>query len=179
MCLRAALESGATHAVIVQDDAIVCKNFPLAVKRVIKAHPNVPICLFVSAMKTKTLRYYTRAIRADQRYTEVWFQDFLPVVAVIWPKTKIEEFFEWYATDPKLPGMPNPRSDDAVVGSWMKFTRQRVLATVPSLVEHPDDTTSVKWSAGSKVPSGTGNKTRRAFIYIGDRDPLELDWIGS
>jgi hypothetical protein len=58
----------------------------------------------------------------------------------------------------------------------MKFTHQTVLATVPSLVQHPDDTLSVKWNAESKVPSGTGNKRRRAFWYIGDDDPLDLDW---
>ena len=176
MCLRAFYESEATHAVIIQDDTIVCRNFPLAVERIVEIHPDIPICLFVSATKTKTLRKYMQAVRSKVRYCDIWFQDFLPVVAVIWPRTKVKEFFAWYATDPKLPGLPNPRSDDAVVGSWMKFTKQRVLATVPSLVEHPDDTLSVKWSEGSKVPSGTGNKYRRAFAFIGDVDPLQLDW---
>lgn len=126
-------------------------------------------------MKTKTLRNYTRAMRSGFRYSSIWFQDFLPVVGVIWPREKAEEFLEW-SKDAKLPGLPNPRSDDAVVGSWMKFTKQRVLATVPSLVQHPDDTLSVKWGEGSNVPSGTENKYRRAFAYIEDTDPLELDW---
>jgi len=116
-----------------------------------------------------------KAARNGNRYSTIWFQDFLPVVAVLWPRAKVEEFLEW-SKDAKLPGLPNPRSDDAVVGSWMKFTRQTVLATVPSIVEHPDDTLSVKWSEGSNVPSGTENKRRRAFNYIGDSDPLELDW---
>ena len=125
-------------------------------------------------MKTKTLRNYMRATRSHFRYSNIWFQDFCPVVANIWPRAKVEEFLEW-SKDAKLPGLPNPRSDDAVVGSWMKFTKQKVLATVPSLVQHPDDTLSVKWHT-SNVPSGTGNKQRMAWNYIGDGDPLELDW---
>lgn len=174
LCLQAFLETSASHAVVIQDDAIVCANFAAAIERIAESHPDIPICLFVSGTKSKTLQLYARAIRSQVRYSQVWFQDFLPVVGVLWPRTKVEEFLEW-SKDAKLPGLPNPRSDDAVVGSWMKFTRQTVLATVPSLVEHPDDTLSVKWHE-SNVPSGTGNKRRRAFHYIGDSDPLELDW---
>lgn len=129
----------------------------------------------MSGTRSHTLRNFQRALNSKLHYSKIWFQDFMPVVAVLWPRTKVEEFLEW-SKDAKLPGLPNPRSDDAVAGSWMKFTRQTVLATVPSLVEHPDDTVSVKWSAGSSVPSGTGNKRRRAAAYIGDSDPLALDW---
>ena len=163
---------------ILQDDTVICQNFPLAVERIIFAHPDIPICLFVSAMKTKTLRKYANALRAGFRYSNIWFQDFMPVVAVIWPRPKIREVLDWLEPEPKLSMQKPWRSDDAVIGSWMKFTKQRVLATVPSLVQHPDDTLSVKWSSESKVPSGTGNKYRRAFAYIEDVDPLELDWTG-
>lgn len=173
-CLQAFLESGVERAVILQDDVIVCRNFALAVEAIARVHPDIPMCLFVSAAKTKTLKQYMRAMRSQNRYAPIWFQDYLPVVAVLWPRAKAAEFLEW-SQDAKLPGLPNPRSDDAVVGSWMKFTRQLVLATVPSLVEHPDDTVSVKWHE-SRVPSGTQNKFRRAFSYIGDGDPLQLDW---
>ena len=177
MCLRAALEADSPYAVVLQDDTVVCKNFTPALELIIEAHPDIPVCLFVSGTRTKTLRHYSNAMRAKSRYSPIWFQDFLPVVAVLWPRAKIEEFLEW-STDRKIKGLAEPyRSDDAVVGSWMKFTHQRVLATVPSIVQHPDDTLSVKWNAESNVPSGTGNKRRRAFWYIGDDDPLDLDWF--
>jgi GR25 family glycosyltransferase involved in LPS biosynthesis len=176
MCLRAALEADSPYAVVLQDDTVVCKNFTPALERIIEVYPDIPVCLFVSGNKTKTLRHYTNSMRAKWRYAPIWFQDYMPVVAVLWPRHKIEEFLEW-STDRKIKGLAEPyRSDDAVVGAWMKFTHQTVLATVPSLVQHPDDTLSVKWNAESKVPSGTGNKRRRAFWYIGDDDPLDLDW---
>lgn len=175
LCLQA-VPAAATHAVILQDDTIVCRNFPLAVERIIEARPDDVICLFVSGYRTKTLRQYMQSVRSRLRYSQIWFQDFLPVVAVLWPKPKLDEFLAW-EDGRKIVGLAQPyRSDDAVVGAWMKFTHQRILATVPSLVEHPDDTLSVKWNAESKVPSGTGNKRRRAFFYIEDGDPLALDW---
>jgi hypothetical protein len=174
LCLDA-IPPDVTHALIIQDDTVVCVNFTKAVE-VIAAQTQVPVCLFVSGAKTKTLKQYRQAVRSGVRYAKVWFQDYCPVVATLWPLAKVTEFLEWYATDPKLPGVRKPyRSDDAVVGSWMKFTRQTVLATVPSLVEHPDDTLSVKWNE-SRVPSGTGNKARTAFQYIAEGDPLSLDW---
>lgn len=145
-----------------------------AVERIRDAHPDVPVCLFVSGARTHTLKVYCKAVRGKLRYSQVWFQDYLPVVAVLWPRTKVEHFMEWLP-DAKLPGVQKPwRSDDAVIGSWMKFTKQTVLATVPSLVEHPDDTPSVKWNT-PRIQIGK-DKRRRAFHYIGDADPLELDW---
>lgn len=174
-----AIPPEATHALIIQDDTVVCRNFTLAVERVIDAHPDVPVSLFVSGRKTKTFMHYAQAMRRKQRYSQIWFQDYCPVVALLWPRAKIEEFLEWWAAGPRLPGMREPyRSDDAVVGSWMKFTKQTILATVPSLVQHPDDNLSVKWNE-SRVPSGNGNKRNRALYYIEDVDPLELDWLGS
>jgi hypothetical protein len=174
MCLRAFLETGASHGCILQDDVVVCRNFAAALAQIVESQPDLPVCLFVSGTRSHTLKRYRRSIDARESYSQIWFQDFLPVVAVIWPRVKVQEFLEW-AKDAKLPGMPNPRSDDAVAGSWMRFTKQKVLATVPSLVEHPDDTPSVKWGEDSRVPSGHGNKSKRACWFIGDDDPLELD----
>lgn len=131
------------------------------------------MCLFVSGQKTRTLKVYLRMMMQQRRYSTVWFQDFAPVVAMLWPRQKVEEFLEW-AKDAKLPGMPNPRSDDAVVGSWMKFTRQTILATVPSLVEHPDDVVSVK--KDGFIDTWGKDRGRKACWFIGDEDPLQYDW---
>ena len=177
LCLRRFLETGVSHACILQDDVVVCRNFVAAVAQITEVQPDVPVCLFVSGTRSHTLRRYRGAIDAKQPYSQIWFQDFFPVVAALWPRVKVEEFLDWFDAQDKIPGLNKPyRSDDAVAGVWMKFTRQTVLATVPSLVEHPDDTPSVKWSADSRVPSGHQNKSKRACWFIGDDDPLELDW---
>lgn len=172
LCLQTFLETTDSHAVVIQDDGVVCRNFGPAVERITEARPEIPICLFVSGTRNATLKKYLRAMLAKQAYSTIWFQDFCPVVAMIWPRAKAQAFLKWSETA-KLPGMPNPRSDDAVVGSWMKFTRQEVLATVPSLVEHPDDTPSVKHDI-PKAP--LGSKSRTAIWFIEDDDPLLKDW---
>ena len=47
-----------------------------------------------------------------------------------------------------------------------------MLACVPSIVQHEDIAPSV---AGQKARAGVDD-TRVAAHWIGDRDPLELDW---
>lgn len=95
----------------------------------------------------------------------------MPVVAVLWPREKALGLHQWTSGDVRLPGIPHPRSDDAVAGYWMRMTRQEVLVTIPSLVEHPDDVPSVK---GGTQRAGKG---RNAFLFIGDADPLEITWL--
>lgn len=171
LCIQAFLETSHSHAVIVQDDTLVCRNFDSAVEKIAEANPNTPVCLFVSGHRSHTQKRYLQAMNARKPYSQVWFQDFCPVVAMIWPRAQAQEFLEW-SKDAKLPGLPNPRSDDAVVGSWMKFTKQKIFATVPSLVEHPDDCES---HSRQKISYGK-DKGRRACWYIGGADPLEIDW---
>ena len=67
-----------------------------------------------------------------------------------------------------------PRSDDAVVGAFVRLTRHEAYATVPSLFEHPDDQVSV---AGHQKHAWGKDPTRTAIMWIGpDADPLELSW---
>lgn len=155
---------------IVQDDAVVCRNFAQAVEQVALAKPDDPVCLYLTGKGMKTLR---QAARERGRYVLLHSQDFLPVVCVLWPRAKAEHFLHW-SEKIKLPGHPNPRSDDAVAGYWMSKTRQQVYATLPSLVDHPDDVPSVK---GLRYqPRAQRARPRPPFRWIGGADPLELDW---
>lgn len=172
LCLRD-LPSSATHVVVIQDDAIVCRNFAPAVELIVNAVPDDPICLFLGGLPRATGKAALRILRnkATATFVPLNFRDFMPVVAVIWPKPKAEHMLEW-SKDAKLPGMPNPRSDDAVCGAWQRFNKQRVWCAMPSLVQHPDDVDS-----HVRREPGRGRDTGRvALNYIGDRDPLEIDW---
>lgn len=154
-----------THAVIVQDDAIVCESFEKVIDRVIGACPDHPVVLFYPATKLHSTRNRQRGGTLFRLHR----QDHLPVVGVLWPRDKAKFFYEW-TTDVRLPGLRRPyRSDDAVGGCWMRFTRQDVYVTMPSLVQHPDDVTPVK--DGDQV----GNGTRRALRFA-DGDPLDIIW---
>ena len=105
-------------------------------------------------------------MKHGQRYVTVFIRDFCPVVGMLWPREKALEFMEWAATA-RLPGGPNPRSDDAVVGRWMIQTRQHILATVPSIVQHPGTEPSVK---------GTGNDATRWNALFFTQDGSQYEW---
>lgn len=107
----------------------------------------------------KTLR------NAAGPYVGVYWRSFVPTVAILWPVEKARELYEWTTENPTLPGNPNPRSDDAVIGHWMRKTKQRVVATVPSIVEHTDAPTT----------KGTSNCTGVRAVSFAE-DALLVNW---
>lgn len=161
--------SNAKHVILLQDDVRVCRNFPLAVKKIAEAKPDTPVALFLGGLPKQTAANALRAAKRGEHYVPIYFRDFVPVVAVLWPKAKAVEFLEWSKTA-KLPGQPNPRSDDAVVGRWMLTTKQLVLATIPSLVQHPDESSIIH---PKRAKSGL-DKGRVALMF--EDDPSGIDW---
>jgi hypothetical protein len=145
-CLRDP-PADATHLLIVQDDTITCKNVVRALP-LLAALPEGehPICLYLGGLPMRTRGEALRAGARGERFVDVHQGDFMPVVAVLWPVDKAADFLEW-GTHPDRLRQKNgrvfvERSDDAMGGRWMRQRRQRVLATIPSLIEHPDDVIS-------------------------------------
>lgn len=170
-CLRSVAETDCTHAVIIQDDATACRNLPPAVNRIIEVIPDNPVCLFMP-MVSATRRNATLAARAGQCFVEVIHRGFMPVVAVIWPRDKAESFLDWSATHQSLRRGNGQRiehrSDDAMAHLYIRTKRITAYATIPSLVQHPDD-----------VPSTISRKGggRTAMFWHGEQwDPLSVDW---
>lgn len=120
-----------------------------------------------------------RSLRKAVTYRKTLFvlsrQDFIPAVAVLWPRAKAEHLLRWTSKGYDLPGLRPPyRSDDAVMGAWMRFTKQDVFVTMPSLVEHPDDVTPVK--DGPHAAANGADKGRVAFSFCRG-DALEIEWV--
>lgn len=171
LCLEKLCSSDGSHGVIVQDDAILCENFEPAVKTLIDLIPEKPICLFYPGLRMRSSRAMQIAVRQKRNIFLLNRQDFLPVVAVLWPKEKASFLLKWSQAR-KIPGLHHPhRSDDAVAGSWMRYTKQDVYVTLPSLVQHPDDVPS---SIGKPARAGA-DKGRVAFQFC-EGDPLEIAW---
>jgi hypothetical protein len=157
-----------SHLLVIQDDAIPCRNFVPALKQIAVTN-DVPVCLFLARLPRRTSTDATKALKANRRYVTLFIRDFVPVVAVLWPRAKAQEFMVW-AQNAKLPGQPNPRSDDAVVGRWMMTTRQEIRTTCPSLVEHPD----MEASLIGRQPSW-GKDPGRVALHLAE-DALAYDW---
>ena len=170
LCLSNLPDEG--HVCVLQDDTLVGKNFVEAVERIAAANPDAPVCLFCGGLPARTAHRVRQAIGREP-YVDLAPNDFMPVVAVLWPVQVAHAFLTWTIENPKrLPRWPVVRSDDAVAGRWLRFARQRVRVSVPSLVEHPDDVAS---TIGKPARAGK-DRGRVAIHWIRDGDPLEIDW---
>lgn len=163
--------SGISHLLVVQDDVIPCRNLVEVCSRI--ARPE-PVVLFLGGAPVTIAREARAAGLRGERMIpwRLRAADWLPVVAVLWPVEVAESFIEWTGLN-RLPGDPNPRSDDAVAGKWARKTRQEIWVTVPSLVQHPD----VEPSLIGRKARGGRSSWRVAFDWIGDVDPLQIGWI--
>lgn len=152
----------ATHLCIIQDDALPCKDFPGKLAQAVSEKPEDVLSLFVGGLPGRTRKDFYNAQLSGARWTPVYFREIHHVVALCWPIPLVHEFLKWYETA-KVPGPKPPVSDDAVVGYWARTQKKLFQATVPCLVEHPDDFPSVVQGANR-----FGDKGRRAIAFIDD-----------
>lgn len=154
----------ATHLVVLQDDAVACPDLVERVPALVAERPDEVISLFVGGLPSGTRRMFLKALRDGERWSPIYFRDIHHVVALVWPVALANEFLSFIDTE-RLPGGQVPRSDDAAVGYWARIRKHTFWATVPCLVEHPDDVPST--IRRRERPNDAG---RRAIAFIGDLD---------
>jgi hypothetical protein len=164
----------ASHVLVVQDDAIGCRNLEAAVERIARKRPDTLTSLCVCGLSGRSSREFRRAQKEGRAWVAIDTRPALHVIALLWPAPLAREFLAWAVeNEARLPGYRGvPRSDDAVVGAFVRLTRKQVWATVPSLFQHPDDQVAV---AGHRKHAWGKDPGRVAISWIGpDADPLEL-----
>jgi hypothetical protein len=160
-CLEGAPRD-ATHVCIVQDDAVPCREIGKRVREAVAERPDDVLSLFVGGLSGRTRKDFWAAQGAGERWAPIYFREIHHVVALVWPIGEIDDFLTWYP-DAKIP-IPVPhKSDDAVVGYWARTRRKLFWATVPCLVQHPDDLPSIVQGART-----LGDKGRKAIAFIDD-----------
>lgn len=162
-CL-AATPDDCTHRLILQDDTVPCDGFLDAARAAVAACPSVMVAFFVPM----SMRHGADAVRRARAAGHAWVDlapqapAWIPVVALCWPRHVAADMVAWDAAQRSR----GQRADDAHVGRFVRDRCARVWATVPSLVEHPDDT-----------PSLIGNKhrqrKRQAAVY---GTGMGVDW---
>lgn len=160
-----------SHVLVLQDDVEVCRNLTPAVDALVKARPDDCITLFHSYLPNQNKIPLLQALKYREPLVLSRYAKFWPVLAVIWPRPKAEQFLRW-AESARLPGGDRVASDDAVFGEWGRRHQERLWITVPSLVEHPDQVESL---IGKRALWGR-DKGRCALHYIGEGDPLSISW---
>lgn len=148
-----------SHGIVLQDDAVVCRDFPLAVTAAIEERPDSVLSLWVGALRGRTTRDFHLAQQRGERWSPLYFRDIHFTVALVWPRELAEAFLEW-ASEAKIPGWArSQQSDDAVVGAWARRTKRQFWACVPCLVEHNDEVEST-------IGRPRGDRGRRAISFI-------------
>lgn len=161
LCLES-IPGDATHACIIQDDAIPCDHFAEAVRAAIEERPTRVIALFMSGIG-HLMRRANIARKNREHWLELPPSSYVPLVATIFP-ADIARAIPRFADSRKI---PVARADDAVVGTYCRAHRIMACATVPSLVEHDATVVSV-----TGYPTNKDGAHRKAAWFVDD--PLAL-----
>lgn len=170
-CLRAlmAYDATATHHLVLQDDAIVCRNLLAGLTRACEVagekRPVVPYLGSYGSGVDAVGRMGQRAALNGSPWVEAsgprWG------VAVAHPVALLPELTGRY------PGLSG-NTDDARISTIYRQMRTLCWFTVPSLVDHDDALPSLT------KPGWTGHHRRVAVRFIGaDRSALDIDWSGT
>lgn len=155
----------ATHRVVLQDDVELCPDFTLHVERALRHRPDHLVSLFVGTNCRGGSANLLSACQQDHAWCRLELREWVPVVALVWPQRLISPFLDW--AERKGYSERKVRADDAIVGEFMRQRLEYTWATVPSLVEHPDDQESLI-GMKNRIP-------RVATCYAGDGAAM-IDW---
>lgn len=152
---KKAATSTATHAVILQDDAVPIEDFRSHVEEAIARRPTELISLYLGTHRPRreeTLRAVAEADESEASWIE---SDTLHWgVAVVVPVDLIDEILTTIHRS-RLPY-------DQRIGAWATATNRPVYYTWPSLVDHADEPTVIKGrtpTQGIRVAHRTGVPT--------------------
>lgn len=163
-CLSVSLP-GATWRVVLQDDVELCPSFGEVVERALQ-HADRPVSLFVPNTLREGSINLLRACARDEAWCDLRPRDWVPAVAVAWPEALVPDFLAWAELRKFHPNVN--RADDAIIGKYARERNLAFLATVPSLVEHPDVEPSILRNHRSKGG-------RRATCFA-DESVVDIDW---
>lgn len=159
----------ATHRLIVQDDALVCADFTAAATAALAAQPDRVVTFYVGGNARLAAARVVHAAGQGRSWAVINHYSWIPAVALAWPARLIPPLLaycdrhRWTATF---------RSDDELLGRFLRTTGEPLYATVPSLVDHPDDVPSL---IGTRHRGGR-DKGRIAACWVGDCDASAIDW---
>jgi hypothetical protein len=163
LCLESGLAAGADSILVLQDDVIVPRNLLGAAELIALSRPESPVAFFVPGKPTLYVQAIRAARAAGDLLVELPLGTWVPTVATMWPARLAENLLEWFDARGFPRGMV---ADDEIVGRFLRHVGVRPLASVPSLVEHPDTVPSVM-NGRRRVGDGR-DPGRRAEFWIGD-----------
>lgn len=159
----------ATHRLVLQDDVIACPGFAAAAAAALLARPDRVVSFYVGGNARLAAARVTHAAAQGHAWATITRYDWVPAVALAWPVRLLPPFLAW-VDQQQWP--PSFRADDQIIGMFLRRQGEPLLATVPSLIDHPDDVPSLI----SNRARGGRDRLRVAACWIGDCDPAGIDW---
>jgi hypothetical protein len=162
----------ATHWVIVQDDAIVCRDFAAGVERLLECVPaGHPLGLYFGAgppRSKESSHLYHRAKAAGHRWiampgSPMWG------VGLALPTDQIDPLLDFVDATQRRRQVRSYPPYDGMVRMFYTAHRIEQWFSIPSLVDHRGDHPSLLMAR-----EGDG---RVAHEFIGDVSPLDVDWV--
>lgn len=162
-----AFDPDADFHLVVQDDAILCRDLPAGALAAAEAAGERPVALYTGRARPRR-HTVARAVRRARASGSPWLAMEGPLwgVAIVLPTVHIPELVQWCDANP----VPNY---DRRIASFYERTGIECWYTLPSLVDHRPVAENPSLIAGR-----TGN--RRAHWFIGsERSAAELDFSGE
>lgn len=136
---HAAHAEGATHLVIVQDDALLVPRFYERLAEHVAERPDDVLCCYVPAQPAYMARVVHAAHGAGRRFAALPGGMFTPLVCTCWPVLDAADCLIWEEAQVTA---RHRRCDDAQVARWLSRRRRFAQAIVPSLADHDEVTPS-------------------------------------
>lgn len=175
---RRALEltpAWATHRVVVQDDALLCKHFAEVLPRVVAARPDNLVVLFVPGTPPTWVNPLLHACSRDEPFALMPSTSWVPAIAVVWPARLVHAGLD-FVDKQRWPQrfLEVTGADDEIIGRMRRGLNEEVWATVPSLVEHPDVHPSLMGRREARAGRDPGRVA--ACFMCDDCDARTIDW---
>jgi len=160
-----AYDPAATHHLVVQDDAIVCRDLVAGLEAALVHVPDrTPVCLYTGRLTPFAEQTTEVARRAtDQGAAWLVMEGLHWGVGIVMPTELIDPMIRWGDTRGK-----HIANYDKRISRWLGEQRISTWYPWPSLVDHRD--------SPSMVP-GRGSRGRHAHRFLGaDQSALDVDW---
>lgn len=163
-----ALDPQATHHMVIQDDAIPCRDLVEGVKRLIERNPHCPTSLYLGRQRPHS-SYFTKLMDQVAAVDLRWIigPELCWGVGLVFPAGMIRPMVEFCD---RL-NIPNY---DTRLGKWLEAQNIPTWYPVPSLVDH-----RAADQSPSLIPNRTANN-RVAYRFIGAKaSALDVDWMNG
>lgn len=162
-CLQAGMDSGSSHWLIVQDDALVCRDLIAALDLAVQVAGERLVGLYAGNTSSRMRTLQATARKAGSAWVERISGETLWGVGIVVPTVHLPSLVEFYTHSKDV-------NYDRRVEKWADSRSVPIWYTAPSLVEHRTEDNP------SLVPGRT-SVTRKAAWFIGENESgLDVDW---